>query len=147
MSGSLLPYGLKPFRLLCPWDSSGKNTGVGCHFLFQGIFPTQGSNPGIPHCRQILYHLRTKCGLLFPSSGDLPDPGIEATSLMSPALTDGFFTASATWEALCKWSHTVYMFVSGLFHSSQCCGESSFLLLNSIPSYECTTICHPSSCE
>ena len=38
-------------------DSPGKNTGVGCHALLQGIFPTQGSNPGIPHCRQILYHL------------------------------------------------------------------------------------------
>ena len=33
------------------------NTGVGCHFLLQGIFPTQGSNPGLPHCRQILYYL------------------------------------------------------------------------------------------
>ena len=32
-------------RLLCPWDSPGKNTGVNCHFLLQGIFPTQGSNP------------------------------------------------------------------------------------------------------
>ena len=32
-------------RLLCPWDSPGKNTGVGCHFLLQGIFLTQGSNP------------------------------------------------------------------------------------------------------
>ena len=32
-------------RLLCPWDSPGKNTGVGCHALLQGIFPTQGSNP------------------------------------------------------------------------------------------------------
>ena len=38
-------------------DSPGKNTGVGCHALLQGIFPTQGSNPGLPHCRQILYHL------------------------------------------------------------------------------------------
>ena len=38
-------------------DFSGKNTEVGCHALFQGIFPTQGSNPGLPHCRQILYHL------------------------------------------------------------------------------------------
>ena len=38
-------------------DSPGKNTGVGCHFLLQGIFPTQGSNPGLPHCRQILYRL------------------------------------------------------------------------------------------
>ena len=37
-----------------PWDSPGKNTGVGCHSLFQGIFPTQGSSPGFPHCRRIL---------------------------------------------------------------------------------------------
>jgi len=43
--------------LLCPWNSPGKNTGVGSHSLFQGIFPTQGSNPGLLHCRQILYHL------------------------------------------------------------------------------------------
>ena len=43
--------------LLCPWNSPGRNTGVGCHALFHGIFPTQGSNPGIPHCRWILYHL------------------------------------------------------------------------------------------
>ena len=35
-------------------DSPGKNTGVGCHALSQGIFPTQGSNPGLLHCRQIL---------------------------------------------------------------------------------------------
>ena len=39
------------------WDSPGKSTGVGCHFLLQGIFPTQGSNPDLPHCRQMLYHL------------------------------------------------------------------------------------------
>ena len=38
-------------------DSPDKNTGVGCHALLQGIFPTQGSNPGLPHCRQILDHL------------------------------------------------------------------------------------------
>ena len=38
-------------------DSPGQNTGVGFHALLQGIFPTQGSNPGLPHCRQILYHL------------------------------------------------------------------------------------------
>ena len=40
-------YGLQPIRLLCPWDFPGKNTGVGYHFLLQGIFPTQGSNPGL----------------------------------------------------------------------------------------------------
>ena len=38
-------------------DSLAKNTKVGCHALLQGIFPTQGLNPGLPHCRQILYHL------------------------------------------------------------------------------------------
>ena len=41
---SLQPYGLQPARLLYPLDSPGKNIGVGCHFLLQGIFPTQGSN-------------------------------------------------------------------------------------------------------
>ena len=38
-------------------DSPGKKTGVGCHVLLQGIFPTQGLNPGLPHCRRILYQL------------------------------------------------------------------------------------------
>ena len=49
-----------PARLLCPWDSSGKNVGVGCHFLLQGIFLTQGLNPGLLHCRQTLNQLNYK---------------------------------------------------------------------------------------
>ena len=57
MSDSLRPPGLDSARLLCPWNSPGNNTGVGYHALLQGIFPTQGSNPGLPHCRQILYWL------------------------------------------------------------------------------------------
>ena len=44
VSNSLQRYRLQPTRLLCPWDSTGKNSGVGCHFLLQGIFPTQGLN-------------------------------------------------------------------------------------------------------
>ena len=44
-------------RVLCQWNYPGKNIGVGCHTLLQGIFPIQGSNPGLPHCRQILYCL------------------------------------------------------------------------------------------
>ena len=43
----LRPQGLQPARLLCPWDSLGRNTGVGCHALLQEIFPTQGSNLGL----------------------------------------------------------------------------------------------------
>ena len=57
MSNSLWLHGLGPTRLLGLWDSPGKNTGVGCHPLLQGIFLTQESNPGLLHCRQILYHL------------------------------------------------------------------------------------------
>ena len=44
VSDSLQPHGLQPTVFLCPWDSPGKNTGVGCHFLLQGIFPTQELN-------------------------------------------------------------------------------------------------------
>ena len=44
----LQPYELQPARLLCPWDSPGKNTGVGYHFLLQGIFLTQGLNLHLP---------------------------------------------------------------------------------------------------
>ena len=54
---SLLLHGLWPVKLLCPRDSPGKNIGVGCHSLLQEIFPAQGLNPGLLHCRWILYHL------------------------------------------------------------------------------------------
>ena len=70
-------------------DSPGKNTGVGCDALLQGIFPTQGLNPGLLHSRQILYHLshqgspRILKWEPIPSPGDLPDPGIEQ---QAPAL-------------------------------------------------------------
>ena len=49
LSNSLRPYGLQPARVFCPWDSPGKNTGVGYHALLQEIFPTQGSNPCLLH--------------------------------------------------------------------------------------------------
>ena len=48
-----------PWTVACQaplWDSPGKNTGVGCHFLLSGIFPTQESNPGLLHCRQNTYY-------------------------------------------------------------------------------------------
>ena len=58
VSHSLRPrHGLQPTKLLCPWDFTGKNTGMGSHSLLQGIFPDQGLNSGVLHCRQILYHL------------------------------------------------------------------------------------------
>ena len=54
------PDSLWPHGLYSLWDSPGQNTGVGSLFLLQGIFPTQGSNPGVQHYRQILYQLNHK---------------------------------------------------------------------------------------
>ena len=51
------PAGCSPPGSPRPWSFAGKNTGVGCHFLLQVIFPTQGSNPSLAHCRQMLHHL------------------------------------------------------------------------------------------
>ena len=58
-SRSVLYDSLPPHRLY-RGTSPGQNTGVGSHSLLQGIFLTQGSNPGLPHCRQILYQLNHK---------------------------------------------------------------------------------------
>ena len=75
--------------VLCPWNSPGKSTGTGDRSLLQGIFPTQGWNPGLPHCRQILLPAepqgkpKNTSGQPIPPPGDLPDPEIE---LGSPAL-------------------------------------------------------------
>ena len=51
---------VRPFATYSPWNSPGQNTGVGCLSLLQGIFPTQGSNSSLPHCRRILYQLSHK---------------------------------------------------------------------------------------
>ena len=56
----LSSHGLQPARLLCTWDFSSKNTGVGCHFLLQEIFLTEGWNSSLLHCRQIFYLLLFK---------------------------------------------------------------------------------------
>ena len=51
------PRDCSPPDVSCPWDSPAKNTEMGGHFLLQGIFPTQGTDSSLLHCRQILYHL------------------------------------------------------------------------------------------
>ena len=56
-SHSVVSNSLQPHGLYSPWNSPGQNTGVVSLSLLQGIFPTQGSNPGLLHCRQILYQL------------------------------------------------------------------------------------------
>ena len=73
-SDSLRPHGLEPARLVCPWDFPSKNTGVGCHFLLQGFFLTQGSNPH-PLC---LLHWQADCLPL----NHLESPGVNGTWLL-----------------------------------------------------------------
>ena len=73
MSDSLWPLGL-----YSPWNSPGQNTGVGSLSLLQGIFATQGLNPGLPHCRCTLYQLSHKGTPFTP-----PFPTMYKTSLKS----------------------------------------------------------------
>ena len=84
-------------------DFLGKNTGVGCHVLLQGVFPTQGSNPNLPHCRRILHHMSHQGGprilehLAYPFSRGSSWPR-NRTRVFCIAGT--FFTSWATREAL-----------------------------------------------
>ena len=75
-------------------DSPGKNTGVNCHALLQRIFPTQGLNPGLWHCRQTLYHLNHQ-----------GSPRILPTGVGSLSLLQGIFLSQESNRDLvhCKW--------------------------------------------
>ena len=88
-------------------DSPGKNTGVGCHGLLQGIFPTQGSNPGLPHCMWILYCLshgkpkNTGVGNLYLFQGIFQIQELNWDSYIASR----FFTSWATREV--QWSSRI----------------------------------------
>ena len=83
-------------------DSAGKNTGMGCHALFQRVFLTQGSNPGLSNCRQILYHLSHQLSprilewVAYPFSRG-PSPPRNWTGVS--CIAGRFFTSWATREA------------------------------------------------
>ena len=107
VSDSVRPHRQQPTRLLCPWDSSGKNTGVGCHFLLQCMKvksesevsqscptlcdPMDRSLPG--SSVHGIVQARIWSGLPFPSPGDLTGPGIK---LRSPEMAGKFFRVWAT---------------------------------------------------
>ena len=85
-SCSIMSDSFQSHGLYSPWNSPGQNTGVGSLSLLQGIFPIQGSNPGLLHCTQILYQLSHKGSprilewVAYPSPMELPDPGIKPGS-------------------------------------------------------------------
>ena len=96
VTDSLWPHGLQPAKLLCPWDFPGKNTGVGWHFLLQGIFQIPGLNPRLLYWqKQSLQMCKcweiTEDELLVSKQGG-PDGGCERE----------IFTAS--WEVFPPWS-------------------------------------------
>ena len=80
----------------CPWNFPGKTVGVGCRFLLQGIILTQGLNLCLLSLSMEFSRQDCRSGLLFPTPGDNPDPGIESVSLESPALASGFFTTGSS---------------------------------------------------
>ena len=77
-------------QALSPWDFPDKNTGMGCHFLLQGIFLTQWLNPGLLHCRRILYRLNHQGtvirihGFHYLSLGSIPGQGTEILQAVQP---------------------------------------------------------------
>ena len=107
MSDSLWPHGL-----YSPWNSPGQNMEVGCHALLHEIVPTQRSNPGLPHCRWILYHLshqespRILEWVAYPFSSGSSWPRNRTRGL---PLTGRFFTSWAVLFTLwhCHSSHQV----------------------------------------
>ena len=83
---------MRPQELYSPWNSLGQNTGMGILSLLQGIFPTQGSNPSLPHCGWILYQLSHK--------GKPKNTGVGSLSLFQRI----FPTQQSNWGLLpCRW--------------------------------------------
>ena len=93
--------------LYSPWNSPGQNTGVGICSLLQGIFPTQRLNPGLPHCRQILYQLSHQGSPRILEWVGYPFSSRSSRSRnpnRASCIADGFFTRQATSEAP-SWVH------------------------------------------
>ena len=130
-------------------DSPGKNTGVRCHALLQGIFPTQGSNPGLLHCRRILFPSEppgkpknTTVGSLSLLQGIFPTQELNWVS----CIAGRFLTSWATREAHIR--HTVYYFpyihnftcLCHSWHSSTCSlsqmGPLMFIIMRNIPPHK-----------
>ena len=105
VSNCLQPYRLKPARLFCPWDSPGKNTGVGYHALLQGMFPTQGSNPRLLG----LLHWQVGSLLLVPPRKPLMNG---SPSLFCFSVTQWLNWA---WRFHLRWGTAIITFITGVW--------------------------------
>ena len=114
-SRSVVSDSLRPQGLYSPWNSPGQNTGVGSLSPLQGIFPTQGSNPGFPPCGQILYHLSHK------------GSPVHVSHIKTLSNSRSYFSRSVMCRALSL--HFMYMYLSS-HHRLQwmwCCDLVPFL--------------------
>ena len=122
-NNSVVSSSLQPHGLYSPWNSPGKNTGVGSCSLLQGIFLSQGLNPGLPHCRQILYQLshqgspRLLEWVAYPFFSGSSWPRNQTGVF---CIVYGFFTSWATREAL-KSSLRIYNIWTPLSHEKNYC--------------------------
>ena len=114
-SVSVVSDSLWPNRLYSPWNSPGQNTGVGSLSLLQDIFPTPGSNPGLPHCTWILYQLSHKGSprilewVAYPFFRESSQPR-NRTGVF--CIAGRFFTSWATSEAKSRTLRVKYLFQS-----------------------------------
>ena len=155
-------HGLQPARLLCPWDSPGKNTGVGCRFFLQGNFLTQGSNSRLLLGRQILYHWAfwEAPGRMVPSHHH-NNTIIDLWFITSPELSNSlclFCCSFSISVSHSPWEH-FQIFLPSLPHSLIPANDfaphprkknrghhSSFWMSDSLPSSDCSvTSFRPSS--
>ena len=120
---SVVSYSLRAHGRYSPWNSPGQNTGVGSLSLLQGIFPTQGLNPGLPHCRRILYQLSHKGSPSLPRKPINTVPCVKQRAPGNPL----YSTGSSTWCAV--------MTQSFLISPRKCSPPLNDLLSNSLPIY------------
>ena len=118
VSDSFRPHGLKPARLLCPWNSPGKNTGVCCHFLLQGIFLTQGLNLLVVTMPQPMWFTVTKTSTEHscaqPMAGACKHrnhehwfPTLEGSSEDQTWLRESYCDSSRHWRLVTTWYSSV----------------------------------------
>ena len=120
-SRSVVSDTFQPHELYSPWNSSGQNTGMGSLSLLQEIFPTQGSNPGLPHCRRILYQLNHKGSprilewVAYPFSRESSQP---RNRTWVSCIAGRFFTNWVIREALSFWITFLFYYSNKYFLSA-----------------------------
>ena len=118
--------------VLYPWDFPDKNTGVHCHFLLQGIFPTQEYNPGLLHCGQILYRLSYE-GSLVNRASYLE---LFTTFLLSNSICLAVVYSVKCWDLL--WCWCVRLCLCGFFVTP----SYPVLCARSVALHSCKLLCH-----